>query len=109
MAYHSADLPVITFSSGATSSAAIAGFDDAELVTIGWTATATGTTYTVEVEFTETGSSFKTLQRDGSDVTITASEAVPIDQIGGFRQIRLTGTGANNAGPSFPVIKKFLV
>lgn len=87
------DLPTITFSSGATNSPAVGGFDDCLGLLLFNSSNSTGTV-TVQVEPTDTGTAFKDLQSGGSDVTMTASEAASVSPVS-FRQLRVRGTTVN--------------
>jgi hypothetical protein len=109
MPYNLIDLPSITFSSGATASPAIGGFDDADIIGIA-ISTATTTALTIQVEPTSTGTTFRDL-RNPSSTSATAggfvvgsSEYVTIEV--GFRQLRLTSTGAVNVNSTSGVIKR---
>lgn len=109
MPYIVRDLPLVTFSSGATNSPAIGGIDDANVLTVfvGNTSSTGGvSTYKVQVEPSDTGTNWRDLST--SVQSASTSVAVNIPYIG-FRQLRLTATGADNAGLTVSVTKQILV
>lgn len=109
MSSHTAGPYTLTVGSGTTDSAALsAALSAGQLKTlfgscIGFTVVSpsalTGT-ITVQVVPTEGSTSWVTLQANGSDITIAANKAVPVDT-GAFRDIRIHSSGAEAADRDF--------
>lgn len=99
-----ADLQDLTILSGATNSNAVGILDDTITLTIYAPSALTGT-ITLQVEPSTAGTSFVALTSAGSDVTIGASKAVTIGNIG-FRQIRVVSSGAEGADRTFKITKQ---
>ena len=107
MSKYICDLPNLTIANAGTTSGAIGGFADARALMIYAPAALTGTV-TVQVEPTDTGTSWVDYGSGGSDVTIAAGNAVTIEPIS-FRQLRLSSSGAEGAERVFTVTKAFEV
>lgn len=70
---------------------------------VGFTVAAPGTltgTINVQVVPTEGSSSWVTLQSAGSDITLPASKATPVD-VGAFRDLRIHSSGAEGGQRDF--------
>ena len=109
MPYIVRDLPIVTFSSGATASPALGGLDDASSLTLlvgNTTSTGGISTYKVQVELSDTGTNWRdlstTVQNASTAVSVTVSNI-------SFRQIRLASTAADNSGLSVFAAKQISV
>ena len=81
-------------------------FGDAETLTIFAPATLDAGTNTLEIEPTETGTNFATMQSAGVDINIAAGKAVVLTEIA-WKQIRVKMGGNQTAQRTFPVNKQF--
>jgi len=97
----------MTTTSGGTTSGVIRQFDDAWALTIYSPATLTSTSVTIDVEPTDTGTSFVTLQSGGSDVVMVAGKATVISPVP-FMQMRVVCGAAEGADRVFRVTKTIL-
>lgn len=93
--------------SGGTISSLIRQFDDAQSLTIYCPTTLTSTSVTIDVEPTDTGTSFVTLQSGGSDVVMVAGKATVIHPVP-FMQMRVVCGAAEGAERTFRVTKTIL-
>jgi hypothetical protein len=100
-------MPNMVTTSGGTISGVIRQFDDAWALTIYSPATLTSTSVTIEVEPTDTGTSFVTLQSGGSDVVMVAGRATVISPVP-FMQMRVACGAAEGADRTFRVTKTIL-
>ena len=100
-------MPTMTTTSGGTTSNVIRQFDDAWALTIYSPATLTSTSVTIDVEPTDTGTSFVTLQSGGSDVVMVAGKATVISPVP-FMQMRVVCGAAEGADRIFRVTKTIL-
>lgn len=100
-------MPVMTTTSGGTTSNVIRQFDDAWALTIYCPTTLTSTSVTIDVEPTDTGTSFATLQSGGSDVVMTAGKATVISPVP-FMQMRVVCGAAEGGQRDFRVTKTIL-
>lgn len=89
----------------ATTSNPVGTLDDAWGLTI-VSPTITASQVTVQVELTDTGTNFVTLQSGGVDVTLTANKATVISPVP-FRQIQISSTATETA--TFSLSKAILV
>lgn len=106
MAKFVVDLQNLVIANAGTTSGAIGSLDDATWIAIHAPSALTGTV-TVQVEPTDAGTTWRDLTAvDGTgDVTIPAGNTVVVRQIG-FRQIRLSSSGAEGAERTFNVTKQ---
>lgn len=100
-------MPSMTTTSGGTISSVIRQFDDAWALTIYSPATLTSTSVTIDVEPTDTGTSFVTLQSGGTDVVMVAGKATVISPVP-FMQMRVVCGAAEGATRTFRVTKTIL-
>ena len=100
-------MPSMVTSSGATTSNVIRQFDDAWALTIYSPATLTSTAVTINVEPTDTGTSFVTLQSGGTDVVIAAGKATVISPVP-FMQMQILCDQAEGDDREFRVTKTIL-
>ena len=100
-------MPVMTTTSGGTTSNVIRQFDDAWALTIYSPATLTSTAVTIDVEPTDTGTSFVTLQSGGTDVVFGAGKATVISPVP-FMQMRVVCGAAEGGQRDFRVTKTIL-
>src|SRR5258706_16039173 len=95
-------MPSMVVANGGTTSGVIRQFDDAWALTIYSPATLTSTSVTIDVEPTDTGTSFVTLQSGGSDVVMVAGEATVLSPVARY-QMRSVGGAAEGRGRPLPV------
>lgn len=100
-------MPGMTVSAGGTTSSVIRQFDDAWALTIYSPATLTSTSVTIDVEPTDTGTSFVRLQSGGSDVVMEAGKATVISPVP-FMQMRVVTGAAEATSSTFRVTKTIL-
>ena len=100
-------MPSMTVTAAGTTSGVIRQFDDAWALTIYSPATLTSTSVTIDVEPTDTGTSFVTLQSGGSDVVMVAGKATVISPVP-FMQMRVVCSAAEGADRTFRVTKTIL-
>lgn len=108
MALYVRGLPSLVIPNGTSTSNALGQIlEDSWGLTIYTPAALTGT-ISVEVEPTDTGTNFVTLQSGGTDVTLPAGKATVINPIP-FRQIRVTSNAAEGAARTFTLTKSVLI
>lgn len=100
-------MPDMTVANGGTTSGVIRQFDDSWAITVYSPATLTSTSVTIDVEPTDTGTNFVTLQSGGSDVVIVAGKATVISPVP-FMQMRVVCGAAEGAARTFTVTKTIL-
>src|SRR5258706_14352330 len=100
-------MPSMVVANGGTTSGVIRQFDDAWALTIYSPATLTSTSVTIDVEPTDTGTSFVTLQSGGSDVVMVAGKATGISPVP-FMQMRVVCGAAAGGARTFRVTKTIL-
>lgn len=100
-------MPSMTVSAAGTTSGVIRQFDDSWALTIYCPTTLTSTSVLIEVEPTDTGTNFATLQSGGSDVVMTAGKATVISPVP-FMQMRVVCGSAEGSDRTFRVTKTIL-
>ena len=90
----------------ATASNPVGAIDDAWGLTVVSPPSLTASQVSVQVELTDTGTNFVTLQSGGVDVTLTANKATVISPVP-FRQIQISSTASETA--TFQLSKAILV
>jgi len=90
----------------ATASNPVGAIDDAWGLTVISPPSLTASQVSVQVELTDTGTSFVTLQSGGVDVTLVANKATVISPVP-FRQIQISSTASETA--TFQLSKAILV
>jgi len=101
-------MPSMVIPSGFSTSSVIRLFDDAWALTVYTPATVTASQVKVEVEPTDTGTAFVTLQSGSVDVNLTAGTATVISPVP-FLQMRITSTSVEAQKDTFSVTKTILV
>ena len=108
MAFNTALMPNLVFSSGGSNTNADTQLDDAYGLSLISPATAPGGTVTIQVEQTSTGASFVNLQSGGVDVTLAGNRGIVLTPFP-FRQIRLTLSVAATDAFTYTLAKIFPV
>ena len=90
----------------ATASNPVGAIDDAWGLTVVSPPSLTASQVSVQVELTDTGTNFVTLQSGGTDVVLVANKATVISPVP-FRQIKIVSTTAETG--SFGLAKAILV
>jgi len=101
--------PNLVVTNGTAASNAVpakANYSDAETLTIFAPSTLDAGTNTLEVEPTETGTSFVTLQSGGADINIAAGKAVVLTEIA-WKQIRVKCGNNQTADRTFQMVKQW--
>ena len=94
--------------SGSSYSNVISIFDDATALMIYTPASMDSTGFFIEVEPTDTGTSFVTLQSGGIDISLGSVKATVLNKVG-WRQMRLAAPATENADRTCRVTKAVTV
>lgn len=100
MAFNYARLPNLVIPINTSTSNAVWPVDDAYGISLISPPTMTSSVAYVEVEHTDTGTSFVTLQSGGTDVTIAAGKSLVMTPFP-FKQFRVTTTANEAAARTF--------